>query len=140
MRRMLLATTVLLLPTTLALAEKGKPVPPAAGDGGFVLPPEPPTPGQPDKDKKPAGDATKPATDATKPAATDAAKPAADAAAPAVAAPAIPAAPAPAAPTAPRPARQILKQLVGNEELTVWMRVDLLLFRDDVKLPGEEPK
>jgi len=36
MRRMLLATTVLLLPTTLALAEKGKPVPPAAGDGGFV--------------------------------------------------------------------------------------------------------
>jgi len=37
MRRMLLATTVLLLPTTLATAEKGKSVPSSEGNAGFMI-------------------------------------------------------------------------------------------------------
>ena len=102
---------------------------PGTDGGDFVLPPDLPA-ADGDKDKKPAASPVKPAV-----------KPGGRPALPPAAAPVAPApAPAPAAPAAPRASRQILKQMVGNEELTVWLRLDVLLFHDGIALPGAEPK
>jgi len=95
----------------------------------FVFPgaeEEPPAP--------PADGATPPAEGATPP---DAAAPApAPAPAPgeAVVEPAPAPAPAPAAPVVDD-ANLILKQLIGSEEIHVFMRIDLMLFHGDVELP-----
>lgn len=111
-----------------------------ADDGGFVLPPDPAEGEKPASGARPAPGAATPAPGAANPA-PGAATPAPGtgaAEAPAVEAPPAPAPPPP--PAASKSSRQILKQLVGNEEITVWMRIDILLFHDKVELPGSEPK
>lgn len=86
------------------------------GAGGFVLPPEP----APEEGTKPATGGDKPAA-GTPPGEAPVTPP--------------PAEPAPPPPP-PRDSSQVLKQLVGNEEVTVCARIDLMLFHDDVALPG----
>lgn len=105
----------------------------AALDGDFVLPQAPqeggeaPAPGTPE----PGAPAPGTAPGATPPPADGAGTAPADV---------IPPTLQPELPPKPRDATQILKQLVGNEEITVCVRLDLLLFRDGLSLPGGNAK
>jgi hypothetical protein len=112
--------------------------PDAAGDpfgGGFAFPTED---DGADMGVEPSGE-----EDAGKPAATDKPatdKPAADKPAPGAGAePPAGEEPAAAEPAAAEPegdeGERILKQLVGDEKLNVFLRIDLMLFHDKTKLP-----
>jgi hypothetical protein len=105
--------------------DKPKPavVDPFSGTG-FVLPGEAAAPAP----TSPTAAPPIPPTDGT-PAAAEAAP-----AAP-TAPPAAPTVPATAPPGAAGEGERILKQLVGNEELEAFLRIDVLLFRSDLKLP-----
>jgi hypothetical protein len=98
---------------------------PFGGAAGFVLPTEepPPTPATGTKPASPAT-GTKPATPAT---GTPPATPAA---------PVLPAAPAvPAAPIKPAASGRILNQILGDEEIQVFLRIDVLQFLPAKELP-----
>jgi hypothetical protein len=107
---------------------------PFGGAAGFVLPTEdpPPTPATGTKPVTPAT-GTKPATPATdtKPATPATGTPPATPAAPVF--PAVPA--APAAAIKPAASGRILNQILGDEEIQVFLRIDVLQFLPAKELP-----
>ena len=107
-------------------AAKGAAADPFGGAAGFVLPTEEPP-------AAPAGTKPAPAGSGTKPA------PAGTGTTPATPAPATPATPAPApakpATTKPADSGRILNQILGDEEIQVFLRIDVLQFLPVKELP-----